>query len=278
MTSLQLEGIQSDPWKVASMRAMEREWSACLPPASRESPSKCGVTDKEFNRVGEFLLLAGKHTWGRGCGAGNLDHAWGNKAWAIARASENTSSDTSFASCERGWTEQRMQLAAAAEAAAGTPLGGKLSAAVAALAPVAPDLAGLDAVPVAQWADRIVLVPAAKSRGGGGSGGGDGGGPSAGTSLRNATTAATQRVVLGFDRQTGSITTLTNEATGVAYAGANNPLAELWYKTTSQADELAYARNYSVTLPDPWGGMGLGVRPVINLSFFSVEESALERR
>ena len=38
------------------------------------------------------------------------------------------------------------------------------------------------------------------------------------------------------------------------------PLAELWYKTNDLDEELSMSANYSVQLPDPWGGGGLGVR------------------
>ena len=231
-------GIQSDPWKVAALRAMEREWSKCLPAAARGSTTtECGVTDKQFNSVGEFLLLAGKHTWGKGCEGGNLPTDWDNAAWAKVRKAENKTGDASFASCERGWTEQRMQLAAAAEAAAGTPLGQALTAEVSKLTPIAPELSGLHAVPAASWGDTF--------------------------------TFAGGRISLGLDTQTGTITTLTRAATtgevsATAFAGPKNPLAEFWYKTTSQNTELDFSNNYSVTKPDPWGGLGLGVRVGLN--------------
>ena len=42
--------------------------------------------------------------------AGLPDGSYSNKEFDALRASENKSSDQSFAACERGWTEQRLQL------------------------------------------------------------------------------------------------------------------------------------------------------------------------
>jgi hypothetical protein len=194
------------------------------------------VTDEQFNAVGEFLLLAGKHTWGKGCGGGSRPYAWTNVQFEALRRSENVTDDASFASCERAWAEQRMQLAAAATAAAGTPLGHTLTTEVAKLTPTTPTVDGMVHVPKDKWGDGLTLAGGIK---------------------------------LGFDVSTGAITTLTDSATGKEHATHNNSLAEVWYKTGSLAEEKSYVLNYSVTIPDPWGGPGLGVRAGMNQSSVS---------
>ena len=216
-------GVQSDPWKVAAFRAMQREWTECSPskPAG-ERPTFCdGATPQQLDDVAEYLLLAGKHTWGRGCGAGNTPHGWLNDEFAELRRTENKTSDQSFASCERAWAEQRMQLQAAAAAAAGTELGRRLSASVTALTPEAPNTTELTPIPAAEHGRVVVL-----------------GG----------------KVKVGLDPRTGAIITLEDVRSHEAYATPANPLAEIWYQTGSEAEEMAWNLNYSVTFPDPWGG------------------------
>ena len=90
-------GVSSDPWKVAAMRAMQRVVASCTaaaaaPTTFNATSPRANATPEAQNRaslfgaVGEseqghrdwtanqrdtfktFLLLNGKHTWGRGCG------------------------------------------------------------------------------------------------------------------------------------------------------------------------------------------------------------------
>lgn len=227
-------GISSDPWKLAGFRAMQRDWLRCA--EARADAPGCGLPPQQLDRVAEYLLLAGKHTWGKGCAAAGLDHGWDNIAFARLRRTENRSNDASFASCERGWAEQRMQLAMAAAAAAGSPLGRDINASIAALSPRPPSVVEFDALP----------VPVGKQMS---------------PPLRIGSDGL--EIALA---STGAIVLLRNTRTGEAYATTVNQLAELWYSTGSLAQEKAYNRNYSVTFPDPWGGPGLGVRAGLNAS------------
>ena len=60
-------------------------------------------------------------------------------------------------------------------------------------------------------------------------------------------------------------------------ASTSSPLAEIWYKTNDRREEMSMATNYSVQLPDPWGGFGLGVRNWPNESSANVSESRVWR-
>ena len=132
-----------------------------------------------------------------------------------------------FAAAERGWDEQRLQLQSAAVAVEGSRFGARIAAELAALRPVLPQTVGYTQIPLQRNSSVAQLRL----------------GPS---------------LTVGIDEQTGAITRL--RAGTKELASPRAPLAELWYKTNDLDEELSMSANYSVQLPDPWGGGGLGVR------------------
>ena len=135
---------------------------------------------------------------GRGCGT--PPHSWSNAEFDALRKTENTSSDASFAACERGWTEQRLQLWRGVNALEGTAIGRRVAAALAALTPAAPSLRGFRPVPRSRW---------------------------------NGTVALGGVFEVGLDAA-GAVTTLVDTATGRGYASPSRRLVSAWWVATAR--------------------------------------------
>ena len=101
---LSADGAASDPYKLAALRAMQRVRTACL--HSPEDPG-CEMTGPMRAKFDNLLLMLSKHTWGRGLGAESVNTSWDNKAFDLARESQDRSLDTSFAAAERAWDERK---------------------------------------------------------------------------------------------------------------------------------------------------------------------------
>ena len=150
----QIYGAASDPFKLAALRAMQRVRAECL--RDPTAPS-CGVTEPQRAKFDNFLFLSSKHTWGRGCAASGANTSWSNTEFDRARAVEDKTSDSSFASCERGWDEQRLQLSMAVDSVRGTAFGARVAAEMAALRPAKPRLSGYKALPKINYEESQVI-------------------------------------------------------------------------------------------------------------------------
>ena len=124
----------------------------------------------------------------------------------------------------------------------GSAFGQRIAAEMAALRPAAPGLTGYTKLPESRWSALLKLSP---------------------------------EVTVGFDRSTGAIVHLTRGNN--SFASTSNTLADIWYKTNDRAEELSMSANYSVTIPDPWGGGGLGVRNWPHDSSANLSESKVWR-
>lgn len=223
---------------------MQRVRAECV--RAPKTPS-CSTTELQRTEFDSFLFLLSKHTWGRGCAASGVNTSWSNGEFDRTRATEDKTSDSSFASCERGWDEQRLQLSKAVESVRGSAFGTRVAAEMAALRPATPQLSGYKAVPKSNWTALHRLSPS---------------------------------ITVGFDRVTGAIINLMRGTK--RFASPEQKLVEVWYKTNDRAEELSMSANYSVTIPDPWSNKkgvagGLGVRNWPNDSSAGLSESRVWR-
>ena len=212
-------GAASDPLKLAMMRAMMRERTACV------AALRCGPAEEphleEFTRL---LLKLPEHTWG-GCGCAHMDLAMPTTAWSAAalraaRADQSPRRDPFYDAMEKTWDEQRAFVFAALDAlelgGARSALAATLRAELATLRAAPPSAAraaalGYSALPSAQWAQPHAL-----------------GG-----------------FVVGFDHLSGALTTLRDARSNATWASAAQPALRFAYRSHAYAEAVQYKRAYT---------------------------------
>jgi len=199
--------------------------------------TRCGLAPEAWASFSRYLRQFGKHTDGRACGLPDTyTKNWTNAWFVEQKAAENSTTDPTFAGCERGTLEQRLALLAALDATKGTAFGRSLKQRVAALdpGPLSDDV-GPSHRPVSEseWSSPITLSTSSYT-----------------TTSTNISSSNTT-IELRLNATTGSLVGLAF-ADGAQWASPSHQLAELWYKTESQAWQIRWALRCRAQGFNPW--------------------------
>lgn len=121
-----IQGISSDPPKMAAYRALSRVRAKCL------AEGRCNAADPVLRNSSFFLVKPGEHTWGLpGTNDASASSAWPNAAFDKVRG------NPAYQDNEHAWAEQRQFNELAVEALGDHPLAAEARAALAELEPAA---------------------------------------------------------------------------------------------------------------------------------------------
>ncbi|XP_060069747.1 uncharacterized protein LOC132549797 [Ylistrum balloti] len=127
-----IQGIASDPNKMAKYRAFTKSLSSCF------MTDQCDYNDKRIKDAIRFIIKPPEHTWGLPGVGDNVN--WSNPLFLKARNGKN------FLDCENAWLEQRQFIDIALERVKGHPLSYIAENEIQQLTPEEPDLTDYDAV------------------------------------------------------------------------------------------------------------------------------------
>ncbi|XP_062571302.1 uncharacterized protein LOC134233351 [Saccostrea cucullata] len=128
-----IQGISSDPVKMAHYRAISETMSDCV------ISGACNISDPSIVSAARLLIKLPEHTWGLPGVGDNVN--WSNPQFNIARRGEN------FRNCEKAWQEQRAFLGMAMDQLKNTPpLYKMIEQALSQLVPQEPDLSAYEIV------------------------------------------------------------------------------------------------------------------------------------
>ncbi|XP_048776556.1 uncharacterized protein LOC125680826 isoform X2 [Ostrea edulis] len=88
-----IQGIASDPFKMASYRAISEAVTQCI------SADVCKMSDPDIASAVRLLIKLPEHTWGLPSVGDNVN--WSNPQFNVARSGEH------YKNCEKAWQEQR---------------------------------------------------------------------------------------------------------------------------------------------------------------------------
>jgi hypothetical protein len=262
-------GVQSDPMKVAQMRAIQRAYTAHLLAADDEAE------DDDLRGFLHYTIKLFEHTWGGSTGAHmNISHETVSDVWTAAELAQARGSHSYIDKLEASWTEQRLYIdkavkslptaaATAAESSGGSSRGRAAAAlrtaierefaTISAPPPTASSLKSLGYTPVAsgEWGAEMEL------------------------SSPNTATTSTAATTIKFDPATGAIIKLTTTSAATAssaganssssssmpqdWASAENPIGRFGYRSHSYNEYHDYISTYTYA----HGGTSCGhIRPV----------------
>jgi hypothetical protein len=126
-----VQGIASDPFKMAQYRTIARARAACI------ESGKCSIDDPVLKNMSRWLIKPPEHTWGLPNVGDGQTSLWSNAQFAQARTHQI------YLNCEAAWIEQRNfnQLAVDTLVQAKHPLAADVLAELAALEPQRPSTA-----------------------------------------------------------------------------------------------------------------------------------------
>ncbi|XP_033729575.1 uncharacterized protein LOC117318725 [Pecten maximus] len=127
-----IQGIASDPYKMAKYRAFTSALSSCL------RTDQCDYSDSRIRDAVRFIIKPPEHTWGLPGVSDNVN--WTNPLFLKARHGK------SFHNCEEAWLEQRQFIDIAMEKVKGHPLSYIAQNEIQQLSPKEPDLTDYDRV------------------------------------------------------------------------------------------------------------------------------------
>jgi len=127
-----IQGISSDPYKMAQFRVMARARAACI------ESGQCYLNDPVMKNMSRWLIKPPEHTWGLPSVGDGQFSLWSNSQFEKVRTQQI------YLNCEAAWIEQRQfnQMALDTLVQANHPLASIFEAELAALEPSVPSTSG----------------------------------------------------------------------------------------------------------------------------------------